>query len=76
MATATITSSKIEIRAVIRFLWLKNYKPVQIHGEVCKVYGDKTISQSKSGAICLKMAEWISMMITVLWTVFQHGNHH
>jgi len=40
MATATIKSSKIEIRAVIQFLWLKNYKPVQIHGEVREVYGE------------------------------------
>lgn len=45
MGTATITSSKIEIRAVIRCLWLKNYKPVQTHGKVCEVYGEKTISR-------------------------------
>jgi hypothetical protein len=45
ITTKSITTSEIDIHAVISFLWLKNYKPIQIHGEVCVVYREKTISK-------------------------------
>lgn len=42
MATAAVISFKMEIRALIRFLWLKNYKLVQTPYElwVYEVYDD------------------------------------
>lgn len=46
MATAAVMSSKIEIRAVIRFLWLKNYKSLQIHQEMCELYGENASRQA------------------------------
>lgn len=35
-----------EIRSVIRFLNAKNIKPVDIHRQICEVYGENTMSDS------------------------------
>lgn len=45
MVTAAVISSKMKIRAVIKYFWLKNYKPLQICRDVCGVYDDKIISR-------------------------------
>jgi hypothetical protein len=70
MATAIIMLSKLEIRTIIRFLSLKNYKSIQIHGKGSgEVYDEKKKNrdmQLKSCAICLKVVERISTMITVM----------
>lgn len=40
-----VTSSKIKIRAVNKFVWLKTCKPVQIHRDAREMYGKKIISR-------------------------------
>ncbi|KAL4142110.1 hypothetical protein QTP88_004631 [Uroleucon formosanum] len=35
-----------ELRSVIRFLNAKNIKPVDIHGQICEVYGENAMSHS------------------------------
>lgn len=53
MATTTVTLSKIEICAVIRFLWLTYYKPIQIHWLVYDVKGEKVISRQAIEEWCV-----------------------
>lgn len=57
MATASaIFSSKMEIRAVIRFLWLNSYEPAQIYREVFHAAKELFLDRlSRSGLICLKI---------------------
>jgi len=38
MTITTVVLSKNEISVVIKFVWLKNCKSVQIHEMVCEVY--------------------------------------
>lgn len=38
-------ASKLEIRAVTRFLWAKKYNPTEIHRHLNEVYGNKAISR-------------------------------
>lgn len=56
--TTAVTSSKIEIRSVIRFLQLKNRKPVQSHRKVSEVYGEKVISRKASREVERYVQEW------------------
>ncbi|XP_035216761.1 uncharacterized protein LOC118190194 [Stegodyphus dumicola] len=39
--------SRIEVRAVIRFLWAKNVAASEIHRQIVEVYGDKAMSRQQ-----------------------------
>ena len=47
MAKRIDNPADCEIRAVIRFLQAKNIQPADIHRQVCKVYGEGAMSDSK-----------------------------
>lgn len=62
--TTAVTLSKIGIHAAIRFVWLNNFKPAQIHTMVCKVYGENVISRQICYAICLRTVVRMSPIST------------
>lgn len=44
MAAAIDSPADCEVRGVIRFLWAKKMPPVEIHRELCSVYGENIMS--------------------------------
>ncbi|XP_035228570.1 uncharacterized protein LOC118200722 [Stegodyphus dumicola] len=44
--------SRIEVRAVIRFLWAKNVAASEIHRQIVEVYGDKAMSRQQVAKWC------------------------
>ncbi|XP_035215289.1 uncharacterized protein LOC118188881 [Stegodyphus dumicola] len=44
--------SRIEVRAVIRFLWAKNVAASEIHRQIVEVYGDKAMSRQQVARWC------------------------
>lgn len=42
----------LKIALLSDFYWLKNSKPVQIHRELCEVYGEKVISRQEIEKLC------------------------
>ncbi|XP_035216035.1 uncharacterized protein LOC118189495 [Stegodyphus dumicola] len=52
MARRLETWSRIEVRAVIRFLWAKNVATSEIHRHIVEVYGDKAMSRQQVAKWC------------------------
>ena len=44
--------SRIEVRAVIRFLWAKNVAASEIHRQIVEVCGDKAMSRQQVAKWC------------------------
>lgn len=47
MSAVIENPANCEMRAVIRFLSAKNYKLIEIHWQLCEVYGDKIITEGQ-----------------------------
>ena len=54
MCAAIENPASCEVRSVIRFLFAKNMKPIEIHRELCGVYGNKVMTESSVRKWCIQ----------------------
>lgn len=45
--------ARCEVRGVIRFLLAKNYRPIDIYRQICDVYGNGIMSESRVRQWCI-----------------------
>ncbi|GFO02570.1 histone-lysine N-methyltransferase SETMAR [Plakobranchus ocellatus] len=57
MATPIKEWSKLEVRAVVRFLFLKGTKPSEIHKQIAETYGESAMSRSRVYQWCTWFGE-------------------
>ncbi|GFO21927.1 histone-lysine N-methyltransferase SETMAR [Plakobranchus ocellatus] len=57
MATPIIEWSKLEVRAVVRFLFCKGTKPSEIHKQIAETYGEGAMSRSRVYQWCTWFGE-------------------
>ena len=64
MCAAIENPASCEVRSVIRFLLVENHKQIEIHRQLCKVYGNKVMSEGgvRQCALCLRMAALMFIM--------------
>lgn len=56
MCAAIENPASCEVRSVIRFLWAKKLKPIEIYRQLCEVYGNNVISEAfANGAYVSRM---------------------
>ena len=53
MCAAIENPSSCEVRSVIRFLLVENHKPIEIHRQLCKVYGNGVMSEGGVRQWCI-----------------------
>jgi hypothetical protein len=53
MSAAIENYASCEVRAVIRFLCAKNYKPIKIYHQICEVYGPGLMSEGRVRHWCI-----------------------
>lgn len=53
MSVAIENPASCEVRAVIRFLLAKNHKPIEIYRQICDVYGQGIMSESRVRQWCI-----------------------
>jgi hypothetical protein len=54
MCAAIENPASCEVRSVIRFLLAKNLKPIEIHRELCAVYGNNIMNESSVRKWCIQ----------------------
>ncbi|XP_035212130.1 protein GVQW3-like [Stegodyphus dumicola] len=52
MARSLEKWSRVQVRALIRFLWAKNVAASEIHRQIIEVYGDKAMSRQQVAKWC------------------------
>ncbi|GFO42777.1 histone-lysine N-methyltransferase SETMAR [Plakobranchus ocellatus] len=57
VATPIKKWSKLEVRAVVRFLFSKGTKPSEIHKQIAKTYGEGAMSRSRMYQWCTWFGE-------------------
>jgi len=53
MCAAIENPASCEVLSVIRFLSVENHKPIEIHRQLCKVYGNKVMSEGGVRQRCI-----------------------
>lgn len=54
MCAAISNPASCEVRSVIRFLLAKNEKPIEIHRQLCEVYGNDVMNESSVRKWCIR----------------------
>lgn len=54
MCAAISNPATCEVRSVIRFLLAKNEKPIEIHRQLCEVYGNDVMNESSVRKWCIR----------------------
>jgi histone-lysine N-methyltransferase SETMAR len=54
MCAAIQNPASCEVRSVIRFLLARNNKPIEIHRQICQVYGNDVYSESGVRRLCIQ----------------------
>lgn len=54
MCAAIENPASCEVRSVIRFLWAKKLKPIEIYRQLCEVYGNNVISEGGVRQWCIR----------------------
>jgi len=53
MCAAIENPASCEVRSVIRFLLMENHRPIEIHRQLCKVYGNNVMSEGRVRQWCI-----------------------
>jgi hypothetical protein len=51
--------------SVIRFLLAENHKPIEIHRQLCKLYGNKVMSEGGVSQWCIMFKKIAALMFTM-----------
>ena len=53
MCAAIENPASCKVRSVIRFLLVENHKPIEIHRQLCKMYGNEVMSEGRVRQWCI-----------------------
>ena len=53
MSAAIENPASCEVHSVIRFLLVENHRPIEIHRQICKVYGNNVMSEGGVRQWCI-----------------------